>query len=108
MLAIPLLAGVVASWGGSDTYEATQGTIIQNVTVVNTRDGSLAAGQAVVVDASKITKIAQSSSVRASGSAQVIDASGKFLIPGFMAMHSHALFRVDANPSYFPLMIAGE
>lgn len=84
----------------------TTGNVISNVTVVNTRDGSLAPGMTIVVDNGRIVKIAPVGSIRASGSAQVVDASGKFAVPGFMDMHLHALEAADQRPSYWPLMVA--
>ena len=44
-------AAIVAACGGSDqdSIPVTQGTVIQNATIVNTRDGSLLSGQSVVV-----------------------------------------------------------
>ena len=101
------IAVAVAACGGSAiTYEATQGTVLSNVTVVNTADGSLQANMAVVVDQGKIVHVAPDRTVHASGTAQLIDTTGKFIIPGLNDMHTHAMVHVDEKISYFPLMIA--
>ncbi len=102
------VAAIIVACGGDtgETFDVTQGLVIQNATVVNTRDGSLAAGMSVVVDGGKIQKIAPAASVRVSGTAQAIDGLGKFVVPGFLDMHTHSMVRIDASPSYFPLMIA--
>ncbi len=91
--------------GGDDPIDVTSGTAITNVTVVNTRDGSLSGPLSVVVDGGKITRISHLP-VRASGTAQVVDGTGKFVVPGFADMHAHAVETADLNPSYFPLMLA--
>ncbi len=91
--------------GGDDPIDVTSGTAITNVTVVNTRDGSLSGPLSVVVDGGKITRISHLP-VRASGTAQVVDGTGKFVVPGFADMHAHAVETADLNPSYFPLILA--
>ena len=96
---------ILVACGGDDSIEITQGTVIQNVTVVSTRDGSLATDMSVVVDAGKIQKITKKY-VRASGMAQAVDATGKYVVPGFLDMHTHAMAAVDQQPTYWPLMIA--
>ena len=92
--------------GGGETFEVTKGTVIQNATVVNTRDGSLAAGMSVVIDEGKIQRIMSGASIRISGTAQAIDASGKYLVPGYLDMHTHAMGAADLQPTYWPLLIA--
>lgn len=104
--ALSAVAAIVIGCGGADTLEVTQGTVIQNVTVVNTHDGSLSPGMSVILDAGKIQKISPITTVRVSGSAQLVDGSGKFVVPGFLDMHTHSMVRIDASPSYFPLMLA--
>ena len=42
--AIAVAAIVVACGGGDESVTVSQGTVIQNATIVNTRDGSLSAG----------------------------------------------------------------
>ena len=44
--------------------EVTQGTVIQNATVVNTSDGSLATGMNIVLDGGKIKKITSGNLIR--------------------------------------------
>ncbi len=105
---MPAIGALVVACGheSSETYEATQGTVIRSATVVNTRDGSLASDQAIVIDGGKIVKIASNGSVHTSGTAQTVDGTGKYVVPGFLDMHAHAMVHVDEKPSYFPLMLA--
>ena len=96
---------VVACGGGDDSIEITKGTVIQNVTVVSTRDGSLATDMSVIVYGGKIQKLTKQY-VRTSGTAQAIDGTGKFVVPGFLDMHEHSMAAVDSQPNYWPLMVA--
>ena len=94
------------SGSGGESLEVTKGVVIQNATIVNTRDGSLLPRMSIVIDGGKIQKITAIRSIRTSGSALSIDASGKFVVPGFLDMHTHAMAAVDQQPSHWPLMIA--
>src|SRR5579871_3586297 len=83
----------------------TQGTVVRNVTVVDTRDGSLARGMSVVIDGGKIQKVT-ARPVRVRGAAQSVNGAGKYVVPGFNDMHTHAMVAVDQTPPYWPEMIA--
>ena len=80
---------LAACGSGGELITVTQGTVIQNTTVVNTRDGSLASGMAVIIDGGKVQKIT-SANVVAGGTAVTVDGTGKFVVPGFLDMHTHA------------------
>lgn len=84
--------------------------LIRDVTIVDTRDGSLAPNMDVLVTGSRIGKIGASGSIQAVESARTVPASGKYLVPGFLDMHAHAMFS-DALPGAdrgktFKLMVA--
>ena len=95
------LTVVACNSDDSNVVDIGQGTVIRNVTVVNTRDGSLASRMAVVVDGGKITKVAPIEYVRTVGTAQDIDGTGKYVVPGFLDMHTH-LF--NASDTELPLL----
>lgn len=95
--AAAIAIAVVACGGSDNVMDVNSGTVIRNVTVVNTRDGSLSQRMAVVVDQGKIQKIAAAEYIRTTGSAQEVDGSGKFLVPGFLDMHTHLLNATDAE-----------
>ena len=105
VLAIVLALSACAN-RADEVLEVTRGTVLRNATVVNTRDGSLAPGMTVVINDGKIQRITSSASVRTSAAAVSIDATGKYLVPGFLDMHTHALPAADRDPSYWPLLIA--
>lgn len=97
----------IVACGGSDdnVIDVSKGTVISNATVVDTRDGSLIAGVAVVVDGGKIQRIT-TSPLKLSGTARSIDGTGKFVIPGLLDMHTHSLDGADLPTPYWPLLIA--
>ncbi len=96
---------LTACGGGDDPLDISSGTAITNVTVVNTRDGALSTPMSVIVDGGKITRITPLA-VRASGTAQVVDGTGKFVVPGYADMHTHSVETADLTPSHFPMMLA--
>jgi imidazolonepropionase-like amidohydrolase len=105
--AVAIAAVIVAcgGGGGNDAFDVTQGTVIKNASIVNTRDGSILFAKSIVLDGGKITKIS-ASDANISGTATAVDGSGKFVVPGFNDMHTHAMVAVDQTPPYWPLMIA--
>ena len=103
--AVVAIGTVVVACGGNDPLVVQSGSVIQNATIVNTRDGSLTTGKNVVIDGGKIVQITDRT-VLAGGTAQAIDATGKFIVPGFLDMHTHAIDAADQQPSNWPLLIA--
>lgn len=105
-LSVLTLGVLAACGGGSDsTLQVSSGTVLKNVTVVNTRDGALSTGMSVIVDGGKIVQVTNQA-VTTSGTAQSVDASGKFVVPGYLDMHAHVVETADLNPTFFPLLIA--
>ena len=99
--------GIAACNNGDDeVVQVNSGVVIQNVTVVNTRDGSLAGGAAVVIDGGKIQRIVGNNAIRVGSSVQTVDGTGKYVVPGFLDMHTHTLDAADATPTKWPLLIA--
>ena len=88
---------------------------LRHVTVVNVVDGSLRAEQTVVIKGNRIAAVGPTAEISVSGSADVIDAPGSFLIPGLWDMHIHsvanialdrAVDSVRAMDWHFPLFLA--
>ena len=76
-----------------------------NVTVVDVRSGALRADQTVVVSGDRITAVGPAASVRVPAGTAVVDARGKFLIPGLWDMHVHVAAPTLARWA-FPLFLA--
>ena len=88
---------------------------LRHVTVVNVLDGSLRAEQTVLITANRITAVGPSAEIRVSTNADVIDATGGFLIPGLWDMHVHSVANVALDMAvrsvaamdwHFPLFLA--
>ncbi len=102
------LIGMCALLGACALFDdapvtVASGTVIDNVTIVDVRDGSLRAGRAIALDGGRIVRIASAGSIRATGAAQIVDAAGKYAVPGFLDMHAHALAAADRRPPFWPL-----
>ena len=84
--------------------------VLQHVTVIDGTGRAPLPDQTVVLTNGRITAIAPAARIKIDKSANVIDARGKFLIPGLWDMHVH-LAGVNADPEWskdvlLPLLIA--
>lgn len=77
-----------------------QSLVIRNVTIVDATGAPPQPGMSVAIDKGQITRIRKS--IRAPKGAEIVDGSGKFLIPGLWDMHVH----IAAPEIFFPLLIA--
>ncbi len=76
----------------SSTNAGTQHRVVlAGVTVVDTQQGQLTPAVDLILEDERIGQIVPSGSVPAGGSSTVIDAAGKFVVPGFLDMHAHIL-----------------
>jgi imidazolonepropionase-like amidohydrolase len=83
---------------------------LTHVTVFDGTGRPLQIDQTVVIENKRITRIASSAGVKLSKDTRIIDAHGKFLIPGLWDMHVH-IAGVNADPSWsknvlLPLLVA--
>jgi imidazolonepropionase-like amidohydrolase len=107
-LLLTLVSCVDLRAGGATTGEAleiSQGVVIKNATVVNTRDGSLSPSLTLILEQGKIKTITRAK-VRTSGNATTIDATGKYVVPGYQDMHTHAQGSEAQSANTWALMIA--
>lgn len=78
--------------------------IVSNVAVVDVVNGQVVPGRDVVVRNGRIASVGETGAASAEGGLSVVDAAGKFLIPGLWDMHVHSL---KIAPQYsHPLSIA--
>ncbi len=83
--------------------------VFNNVSVVDTVSGVINKNMTVVVKGQRITQVGKVGKTKIPKSSKVIDASGKFLIPGLWDMHVHTFFGNTgkvANDITLPLFIA--
>jgi imidazolonepropionase-like amidohydrolase len=86
---------------------SAQTLTITRATVVDVSNGQLHPGRTVVVQGSRITSVAVHGPTPTSGT--VVDAHGRFLIPGLWDMHTHVFFdrtAADGNDLILPLFVA--
>jgi hypothetical protein len=76
---------------------------LTHVAVVNVADGSVKPDMTVLVRGSRIRAVGPTTTVSVPEAAVVVNAAGKFLVPGLWDMHVHSAARVAWH---FPLMVA--
>lgn len=82
--------------------------VFTNVNVVNTRDGGIEPGVTVVITKNQIVGVGKVGFVPEGRGIQIINANGKYLIPGLWDMHVHSAFVSPAwdEKVIYPLYIA--
>jgi imidazolonepropionase-like amidohydrolase len=64
---------------------------LDGVTIVDTHDGKLIAGMSILMDQGRIVAITPTAAAAKDSSIPSVDASGKFVVPGYNDMHVHVL-----------------
>jgi imidazolonepropionase-like amidohydrolase len=77
---------------------------IQNITTVDPTDGARDA-QTVIIKDGKILKVAPTAELKLSEKNQIIDGTGKFLIPGLWDAHVHFAYMDYLAPRMFDLFL---
>src|SRR5882724_7782682 len=83
--------------------------VLNHVTVVDVRTGTLQPDQTVIIEGNHITFVGPNKSVKFSGRAQLVDGRNLFVIPGLWDMHVHLVFGdwfPDAQEISLPLFVA--
>lgn len=80
--------------------------VLAHVTMIDVTGAPPKSDMTVVVEGNRIMAVGKSGKVRVPRDAQVIDASGKFLIPGLWDMHAHSVNEQTTREIFFPLEIA--
>ncbi len=78
---------------------------IANVSVIDTEDGTQQRGMTVVVAGDRIAAVGPGDSVAVPDAAEIIDGSGKYLLPALWDMHVHLPIKLSPQ-LYLPLFIA--
>ena len=79
----------------------TRPLVFTHVTVIDATGAPAQPDMTVVIRGDRIAELGKSGTVQAPDGAQVVDATGKFLIPGLWDMHAHWYHK-----DYLPLFIA--
>lgn len=99
LLALLLLSSFLVAQ--SPSVPTTKSLILTHVTVIDATGSSAKSDMSVVIRNHRITSIGQTST-ESPKDAEVVDATGKFLIPGLWDMHVHT----GRGDIFFPLYIA--
>jgi imidazolonepropionase-like amidohydrolase len=109
--AVTLVAGLAALLSGCRTTGQQvrmpiAGKLrLDGVTVVDTHDGKLTPGMSLLMDKGQIVRITPTATTPSDPSIQSIDATGKFVVPGYNDMHAHPLGEGDPSGT-LALMLA--
>jgi len=83
--------------------------VLSHVTVIDVAAGRVKPGMTVIITGDRIEAVGPSGSVPTPGNALVVDATGKFLIPGLWDAHYHLAHEFSANWARevsLPLLVA--
>jgi len=70
----------------------TASLVIEGVSVIDVRDGSVAENATLVLEGNRIRAVGKAGSFRVPDGTTVVDGTGKYAIPGLWDMHVHALW----------------
>jgi len=84
-LAVLALAGITAD----ADMQTPDVRVIAGATLINPTPAAPVSNAVIVITGSRITQVGTAASVKPPAGAQVIDAAGKFVIPGLADMHNH-------------------
>jgi imidazolonepropionase-like amidohydrolase len=97
-----LLLGTACA-GSARTGEELPTLALVNATVVDVETGALLPNQTVLIAGNRITRTGPSAQLHIPSSAQVVEAGGRYLIPGLWDAHVHLSV---AGESALPLLVA--
>lgn len=80
--------------------------VFTHATVIDATGAPAKRDMSIVIVGGRITTLGKTGRVRVPADAEIIDASGKFLIPGLWDMHIHS-GGYENGKKYFPQLIAG-
>jgi hypothetical protein len=88
------------------TANSEQRLVLTGVTVIDTRNGAKTSDQAIVIENGKIAVVGPSNAADRA-SAQIVEARGKFVVPGYLDMHCHPLGSRDDEGSLNMMLTYG-
>ena len=89
LLILPILLFAFFARANSHHAEAPASLALTHVNVIDVATGGVRPDMTVVLTADRISAIGPSATLSVPAEAQVVDATGKFLIPGLWDMHVH-------------------
>lgn len=74
-----------------DQPSASYQLLMNNLTIVDTRTGNLTSNMSILCADGKIKDIAPTGTIQANNDTKVVDATGKYVVPGYLNMHTHII-----------------
>jgi Imidazolonepropionase and related amidohydrolases len=81
--------------------------LLNNVTVVDTRTGKLTSNRSILCADGKIKDIAPAGAIPADKNTKVVDAGGKYAVPGYLNMHMHVIGQEHTSETMDSLLADG-
>lgn len=85
---------------------AAQSIAFTNVSVIDVQEGVAKPSMTVLINGEHITAVGPTNIIEIPTGAEVIDATGKYLIPGLWDMHAHTTTDRNTRKIIFPLLVA--
>lgn len=101
-----LAALLAAPLARANSDQASSTVAIAHVTVIDATGSPPQPDMTVVITGDRIAALGRSGQVSVPGNARVVDASGKFLIPGLWDMHAHIAIHASMKDTRLPLLVA--
>jgi cytosine/adenosine deaminase-related metal-dependent hydrolase len=89
------------------TAAAPQRLVLTGVTIVDTHDGRKTRDMTIAIQGGKIARISGGDQIETSDTQTTIDATGKFVVPGYLDMHAHPLQSRDAEGGLNMMLVHG-
>jgi len=96
-----VIALSLTTQGQEKSVTATRPLVFTHVAIIDATGSPLQPDMTVVISGDRITTLGKSKKVRIPANAQVVNADGKYMIPGLWDMHVH-IFSYDKDPSGQP------
>ena len=101
---VPLCILTVAVGCGS-TGSTDRLIVVHDVTIVDGRAPTPVPGMSVVIEGTHISAVGPAASLPVPDNAQVVDGTGRYLIPGLWDMHTHALWQPFVDDGFLTLFV---
>lgn len=85
-------------WPISYTPPVAEATLIKNVRIIDGTTGTITGPRDILIERGRIKRIALAGGV-STGGTRVIDAAGRFVIPGLMDLHAH-IYQANLLPGF--------